>query len=293
MSKSPFKGKSKSNLSTDLSSIIGITLVLLTIGLMGVVLFAAKAIGDSFREGLVVPIMLNDEAPEPDIKKLRTELQGETFTHDIEYVSKDQAAQQHIEKLGEDFVAFLGENPLPASFNLHLKASYTEKDSLSWIVPKLEALIEVKEVVYNPELFDKVVSNVTKVTLGLAVLMAFLLFISVALINNTIRLAVFSQRFIIKSMQLVGATRGFIRKPFIMKGIGIGLLSAVLAIAILTGVMHLFRDSDFKAVTEVIIINKYYIPIFAAILIVGVLISWLSTHLAVGRFIRIKADKLY
>ncbi|NNE55483.1 MAG: hypothetical protein HKN32_05650 [Flavobacteriales bacterium] len=293
MSGSPFKGGNRRSLTTSFSTVLGITLVLLTIGLMAIVLFSAKAIGDNFREGLVLPIMLREQTPEPDIKKLKAELQAESFTSNIEYISKEEAAAQHIQELGEDFVAFLGENPLPASFNLYLNAAYTEKDSLAWIVPKLENIAMVKEVVYHPKLFDEVVTNVTKVTLGLAILMGLLLFISIALINNTIRLAVFSKRFIIKSMQLVGATRGFIRRPFIWKGIGLGLLSAVLAVAILTSLMYFFREGMFGFIADVIVGNEYYIPIFGVILVMGVLISWFSTHLAVSRFIRLRSDKLY
>lgn len=293
MSKSPFKTASRSNVTTNFSTILGVTLVLTTIGLMSLLFFSAKGIGDSMKSGLEVQVMLEDDYPENEMMKSKTLLQAERFTQEVIYISKDQAAADHIETLGEDFVEFLGENPLPASFQVHLRPEYTVPDSLDWIVAQLQSGSGVHEVVYQPDLFASVVSNITKVTIGLAILMAFLLFISVALINNTIRLAVFSKRFIIKSMQLVGATSGFIRRPFIWTGIGIGLFSAILAISLICAILYVSRDGELASITQIIIEQNYYIPMFALILVVGVLISWISTHLAVSKFIRLRQDQLY
>ena len=293
MSKSTFKTTSRSSITTNFSTILGVTLVLTTIGLMSLLFFSAKGIGDGMKSGIEVQVMLNDDFPENEVIKSKKLLQGKRFTQEVIFVSKIEAAAEHVETLGEDFVEFLGENPLPASFRVHLQPNYTEPDSLDWIVAQLQSNIGVREVVYQPDLFASVVSNISKVTIGLAILMAFLLFISVALINNTIRLAVFSKRFIIKSMQLVGATAGFIRRPFIWTGIGIGLFSSILAIGIISGLLYVSRDGELSSITQIIVEKNYYIPMFGLILVMGVLISWVSTHFAVSKFIRLRQDQLY
>ena len=293
MSKSTFKTTSRNSITTNFSTILGVTLVLTTIGLMSLLFFSAKGIGDGMKSGIELQVMLEDDFADNKVIKAKKLLQAERFTQEVIFVSKDQAAADHTEALGEDFVEFLGENPLPASFRLHLQPEYAEPDSLDWIVAQLQAGSDVREVVYQPDLFASVVDNITKVTIGLAVLMVFLLFISVALINNTIRLAVFSKRFIIKSMQLVGATASFIRRPFIWTGVGIGLFSAILAIGIICGILYISRDGALGSITQIIIEQNYYIPMFSLILVMGVLISWISTHLAVSKFIRLRQDQLY
>ena len=292
MSKSPFKNTSRSNFSTGFSTVLGITLVLTTVGLMSIVFFVSKGISDEFRNGLTIQVMLEDTMSEADRLKMKKELEVAAHTSTVRYISKDEAAAIQIEELGEDFVEFLGENPLPASFDLRLKPAYTQPDSVTWVVQQLQSRLGVKEIVYHQNLFQTVSDNLTRINIGLAVFMILLLIISMALINNTIRLAVFSKRFIIKSMQLVGATRGFIRRPFVWRGIWLGFLSALIAVAIISGMLYALRE-DFPEIPETMVANRYYVPMIIVMVATGVLISWISTMLAVNKFIRLKQEQLY
>lgn len=290
MSDSPFK--SAANLTSGLSTIIGITLVLTMLGVLAVLLFTTDSVSKHFKEKVSINLMMKSNVSEPDILKLKKQLETERFSSSAIYVSKDEAVKIQTKELGEDFVSFLGENPLPASIDLHLDAQYTHLDSIDWIIADLNKNTLIHEVVYHPGLIKAMNDNLSKISFGLLIFSALLLVIAVALINNTIRLAVFSKRFIIKSMQLVGATHGFIRRPFILKGIWYGFISAIIALGIISGLLYLLKD-QIPEIPE-ILAEGNYLPILVVFLFAtGVFIAWISTQLAVRKYIRMRQDQMY
>ena len=262
------------------------------LGLLSILLFTTRNISHQLKDQVTLNIMMKDDASEPEILRLKKSLEAEVFASSSTYISKDQAAQEHIEELGEDFVAFLGENPLPASIDLHLHPNYTQVDSIQWIINDLNEHAAIKEVVYHPKLIKTMNDKISKISFGLLIFSVVLLVIAIALINNTIRLAVFSKRFIIKSMQLVGATHSFIRRPFILKGIAYGITSSILAIGILSGVLYLLRN-ELPEIPQILRENNSYIYLIVLVFGMGIFISWISTNLAVRKFIRLKAGQLY
>ena len=290
MSDSPFK--STANLTSGLSTIIGITLVLTMLGVLAVLLFTTDSVSKHFKEDVSINLMMKTDVSEPDVLKFKKILETEKFTSSAEYISKDKAAQIQTKELGEDFVSFLGENPLPASIDLHLDSKYTRLDSIDWIIIDLNKNPMIHEVVYHPGLIKTMNDNLSKIGFGLLIFSALLLIIAVALINNTIRLAVFSKRFIIKSMQLVGATHGFIRRPFVLKGIWYGFISAVFSLGIIFGLLYLLQD-QIPEIPEILIEGNYLPWLVVFLFGTGIFIAWISTQLAVRKYIRMRQDQMY
>jgi len=274
-----------------LSTIIGITLVLYVLGLLGLVISEAKKISDYVKENIGFSVIMKDDVKEADIFQLQKTLDAASFAKQTEYITKEQAAEQLKKDLGEDFISFLGYNPLLPSIEVKLVAEYANNDSLQAIEKRLLKNESIKEVIYQKSLVHLVNENISKLSFLLLVFGALFLFIAIVQINNTIRLAVYSKRFIIKSMQLVGATQGFIRKPFIAKGIVQGIIAALLTICFLTGTLYWVQ----KGVPELINLREIdsYLYLFLFILIVGIIISWLSTFFAVRKYLKIKTDYLY
>ncbi|MFT5185076.1 MAG: cell division transport system permease protein [Flavobacteriales bacterium] len=286
------KTKSKGNAIMNISTIVGITLVLTTVGLMAMVFLLAEGIGRDFKEGLVVQVMLEDGLPDSEAQFIRKSLDTKHYTSEVKYISQEEALRLETERLGEDFMNILDEIPFPASFDIRVLPDYTRPDSVEWVASEIQAMQGVDQVIYHPVKFAKVNENMGKISLGLGILMILLLFIAVALINNTIRLAVFSKRLIIKSMQLVGATHSFIRRPFIRQMVWLGIVSAAITTGLISGLLYMMR-TDFPEVPEVLMSDGSYLILVALIFVMGILISWMSTYLAVTRFIRSKQDQLY
>lgn len=276
----------------NISTIVGITLVLTTVGLMAMVFLLAEGIGRDFKEGLVVQVMLEDGLADAEAQFIRKSLDAKKYTSQVNYISKEEALRMETERLGEDFMNILDEIPFPASFDIRVLPEYTRPDSVEWIASEMQSMEGVDQVIYHPVKFAKVNENMGKISLGLGILMILLLFIAVALINNTIRLTVFSKRLIIKSMQLVGATHSFIRRPFIRQMVWLGIVSAAITTGLISGLLYAMR-TDFPEVPEVLMADGSYLILIGLIFIMGILISWISTHLAVTRFIRRKQDQLY
>ena len=276
----------------NISTIVGITLVLTTVGLMAMVFLLAEGIGRDFKEGLVVQVMLEDGLADAEAQFIRKSLDTKHYTSEVNYISQEEALRMETERLGEDFMNILDEIPFPASFDIRVLPEYTRPDSVEWVASEIQGIQGVDQVIYHPVKFAKVNENMGKISLGLGILMILLLFIAVALINNTIRLAVFSKRLIIKSMQLVGATHSFIRRPFIRQMVWLGIESAAITTGLISGLLYMMR-ADFPEVPEVLMSDGSYLILVALIFIMGILISWMSTHLAVTRFIRSKQDQLY
>lgn len=274
-----------------ISTVISIALVLLMTGLLGLILVHAKNLSNYVKENIVLNIIVNEGAKEVDITALQKQLDANSYVLKTQYVSKELAARNLTKDLGEDFVDFLGYNPLLSSIDVYMKADYANNESIQTLTSQLTKNPLVKEVIYQKSLIDMVNQNIRGIGLVILAFAGILLIIAVALINNTIRLAIYSQRFLIKSMQLVGATRGFIRKPFLAYGIMHGLLAGLIAIILLLLTLYFAQQQ----VPEMIILRNWFefIIVFATVIGIGILISGLSTYFAVSKFLRLKIHDLY
>jgi len=273
------------------TTVISITLVLFMMGLLGMLILHAKNLSDYVKENIGFTIMIKDNVKEAGILDFQKRLDIQSFVKSTEYIPKEKAAVMLKKDLGEDFIGFLGYNPLLPTIDLRLKAEYATMESVAGIEKKLMSNPEVKEVFYQKSLVEMVNQNIEKISFILLGFSLVLLIISIALINNTIRLTVYSKRFIIRSMQLVGATKGFIQKPFLVSGILNGLISAILAIGLLMVVLY-FAIQQFPDLLKVQSLPMYLILI-GFVLLLGILISWLSTYFAVRKFLHMKTDLLY
>ncbi|MGK6350885.1 cell division protein FtsX [Parapedobacter sp. DT-150] len=282
---------SKKTKSVYISTVISIALVLLMTGLLGLLLVHAKNLSNYVKENIVLNIIMNEGVGEGNVLAFQKELESDPFVLRSQYISKELAAKNLSQELGEDFVAFLGHNPLLSSIDIYLKAEYANTDSIQTFIKKVSANKMVKEVVYQESLIDMVNKNIRTIGIVILAFTAVLLVIAVALINNTIRLAIYSQRFLIKSMQMVGATRGFIRRPFLAYGVLHGLLGALIAILLLLLTLHLGQ----REIPELVFLRNWFefIVIFVVIALLGILISGLSTYFAVGKYLRLKSNELY
>ncbi len=277
--------------SSAVSTIIGISLVLFMLGILGVLILNAQKLAKHVRENLQIQVFLADDLNEAGTLQLRKEIDAEPYTLKTEYISKEEAAEDLQREIGEDFMAFLGTNPLQAAIDLHVKAEYAVPDSLMHIASALEAHEGVAEVVYSPDLVRQINENVNKIGLVLLGFSALLLLVAIALINNTIRLTIYSKRFIIRSMQLVGATAGFIQRPFVWQGILQGVYAGLIAILLIMGVLYVVRNR----IPEFFEINDLpmFIQLFAIVAVLGITIAGLSTLLAVRRYLRKDARKIF
>ncbi len=277
--------------SSAASTIIGIALVLFMIGTLALLLLNAHELSIYVKENIQVQVFLNEDAREVDIIQLKKTIDAENYPRETRFVSKEEAAKILQDELGEDFIEFLGFNPLLPSIDIRLRADYAQPDSIEWIAQGLEQNTMVHEVAYSPDLIQKVYDNVNKITIILLIFSGLLLLVAIALINNTIRLAMYARRFTIRSMQLVGATRWFIRRPFIWQGILNGFYAAVIASGLLTGLIFLAQREvpEFFELQDI----ETFLMVFSIVAITGILISLVSTMLAVGRYLRLKLDDLY
>ena len=285
-------GLSKTKLrSSYLTLVVSVSLVLFLLGVLGLVLINAKELSDYFRESLSFSVMLNDDAKEADIRMLQKDLDGKLYVKSTEYVSKDQAAAKMKEDLGEDFINFLGDNPLPPSIDVYLYANYTSPDSVAKIEKYVLEYPFVKEVYYQESLLFLINENVRKISLFLLVISSFLFLIALTIINNTIRLSIYSKRFIIRTMQLVGANRSFIRRPFLVQSAFHGLMAALIAMGLLMGLLYLIEKEfflmfNFESIDLLILLG-------VSLIVIGVLINIISTFFSVNRYLSISEDKLY
>ncbi|MAC96193.1 MAG: cell division protein FtsX [Flavobacteriales bacterium] len=277
--------------SNYLSTIISITLVLFMLGLLGMIVLNAQKISEHVRENIGFSLYLQENLSAEELKTLQEDLKEKPFTNRIEYIDQKTAAEMLKKDLGEDFVDFLGYNPLSGSIDVYLKADYAVEEKTVEIEKALKRYPAVKEVVYQKDLIAEVNNNIRRISIVLLGFSILLLIVVIALINNTIRLAIYSKRFLIKTMQLVGATGGFIRRPFVARGILNGIISGFIATLLLMGVMY-SAEQNFPTLVELKNVNLYLI-LFASVIVLGVLISWISTSLAVRKFLRMQSGDLY
>lgn len=274
-----------------LTSTISISMVLFLIGLLGVVLLNAERLAKYVRENIGVTLVLKDDIQQSDVTALLTAIKATEFVKSVEYIDKETAAERLKKELGEDFTGFLGYNPLLASIDVKLNAAFTNPENLNLLEKKFLEYPQIKEVFFQRDMVSIINENVKKIGLILIFFSGLLLFIFSALINNTIRISIYSQRFIINTMLLVGATDSFIRAPFVKRSIWYGIIGG-LAANVLLFVLMLSYASELKGIIDMDDF-KIFGLVFMADLLIGVLISWGSTYIAVNKFIRLKFDELF
>ncbi|MDZ4824252.1 MAG: permease-like cell division protein FtsX [Flavobacteriales bacterium] len=277
---------------SSFSTVVGITLVLTILGVVVILYFLAGALTSHYTEQLTVQVYLIPDVAEKDVLQLKKELEGEDFTGAVTYLSAAEAAAQFSKELGQDFVDVSGFNPLPATLDIKVDKDFRELAKLEAALNPLRNHALVDDLVYQKGMVQQMYENIGKLSIGFFLVGLLLLVIAVALINNTIMLAIFSQRFIIKSMQLVGATHWFIQKPFLWRGLKYGLVSSLFAITLLCAVLYTFRET-LASVLEVLGSQYRYLWVMLAIAGTGLLVSWISTAFAVRRFVVLKQEKLY
>lgn len=282
---------SKKTKTIYVSTVISISLVLLMLGLLGLILVHGKKLSNYVKENIVLNVIINEGTKEVDVLALQKQIEGNQYVKSTQYISKELAARNLTEDLGEDFIKFLGYNPLLSSIDIYLKADYANNQSIAVLSKILSKNSLVNEVRYQKSLIDNINQNIRAISLVLLGFGSVLLIIAVALINNTIRLAIYSQRFLIKSMQLVGATRSFIRKPFIIYGILHGLIAGLVAIILLLVTLYFSQQQ----IPELVILRDYYEfgMVFLIVIGIGIFISGLSTYFAVTKYLKLKSNHLY
>ena len=277
--------------TSGVTVIISLSLVLFMLGALGLLIINANKLSTHFKENVGFQIYLKDTATSAQIDILVQELNNSEFTKNVNLINKEQAAEKLKADLGEDFVAFLGSNPLLNSLDVKLNASYANTDTLLVIEKNLLQKPYIKEVVYQKEMINKLNKNTKAVAFFILIFSSALLIVAIALINNTIRLSIYSQRFLIRTMYLVGATRSFISKPFIFRGFRQGVIAGIIAGIMLAGFLVLSTRfiPDLLQLQD----ENVLLILFAGIILVGVIISAFSAFLAVLRYLHLKTSDLY
>lgn len=274
-----------------ITSSISTTLVLLLLGLVVFFVLGAHNLSVYVKENINFSILISDDMKESDILKLQKKLDKEPFVKETEYISKKQALREQTEAMGTDPQEFLGYNPFTASIEIKLHSDYANSDSIAKIEKKIKRNTNIQEVLYQKDLIDAVNDNIRNISLMLLGLAVILTFISFALINNTIRLTIYSKRFLIHTMKLVGASWSFIRRPFLRRNFWIGVLSAVIADAVLWGAAYWLVSYEPELIR--VITPEVMLLVSAAVLVFGVLITWLCALLSINKYLRMKASTLY
>ena len=273
------------------TSSISTTLVLLLLGLVVFFVLGAHNLSVYVKENINFSILISDDMKESDILKLQKKLDKEPFVKATEYISKKQALREQTEAMGTDPQEFLGYNPFTASIEVKLHSDYANSDSITKIEKKIKKNTNIQEVLYQKDLIDAVNDNIRNISLMLLGLAVILTFISFALINNTIRLTIYSKRFLIHTMKLVGASWSFIRRPFLRRNFWIGVLSAVIADAVLWGAAYWLVSYEPELIR--VITPDVMLLVSVSVLIFGVLITWLCALLSINKYLKMKAGTLY
>lgn len=274
-----------------ITSSISTTLVLLLLGLVVFFVFTAHNLSVYVRENINFSVLISDDMKEADILKLQQKLNQEPFVKASEYISKKQALKEQTEAMGTDPQEFLGYNPFTASIEIKLHSDYANSDSIAIIEKLIKRNTNIQEVIYQRELIDAVNENIRNISLILLTLAVVLTFISFALINNTIRLAIYSKRFLIHTMKLVGANWSFIRRPFLLKNIWSGVLAAFFADAVLMGGAYWLVNYEPDLID--VITPQVMLIVCGSVLAFGVLITWLCAYFSINKYLRMKASTLY
>ena len=290
------KSKSRNNavsyfVMQFITSSISTTLVLLLLGLVVFFVLAANNLSVYVRENINFSVLISDDMKETDILKLQKRLNNEPFVKETEYISKKQALKEQTEAMGTDPQEFLGYNPFTASIEIKLHSDYANSDSIAKIEKLIKRNTNIQDVLYQKDLIDAVNENIRNISLVLLALAVMLTFISFALINNTIRLAIYSKRFLIHTMKLVGASWGFIRRPFLKRNIWSGVLAAFIADTILMGAAYWLVSYEPELIR--VITPEVMLLVSGAVLVFGVVITFLCAYLSINKYLRMKASTLY
>lgn len=261
------------------------------LGLVGLLVLNARQLSVFVKENINVSVYLKDHIKDAEVYRIRKIIDAEPFTKSTFYTSKVQAAKDFQEELGEDFVSFLGINPLMASVDVYLRADYANADSIKKITGKLAGYSQVSEVDYQPSLVQVINNNISRISFFILVFCGLFFVVSVSLINNTVRLSIYSRRFLINTMQLVGATNSFIRKPFLYRSILHGFYGAIFANGMI--LLFLYWLNDQLEEIANILDYKLMIILFLIILAIGVLINIISTFFSLNKFLKLRTDELY
>ncbi|MFM2225208.1 MAG: hypothetical protein RJA07_1410 [Bacteroidota bacterium] len=272
-------------------SVIGVALVLFMLGLLGIVVLNAKKLSDYFKENIEFSFILMDNTTADQAMIIKNKLLQNPNVKSVEYITKDMALQRFKDNFKEDFMELIEYNPLYASLNFHVSSDYTNPDSIQKIENQFMATRHIKELYYQHSLVDTMNQNAKKISVVILVIAIILFLIALALIDNTIKLVMYSNRFLIKSMQMVGATRWFISKPFIIRSVINGLLSSLIAIFLLAS-LGFYANSIIEELASLIRIEDYLL-LFALVMLFGVLISVWSTYRSVTKYLKLKLDDLY
>jgi|TARA_B110000977_G_scaffold145074_1_gene184132 cell division transport system permease protein len=275
-------------LSTYFSVVVSISLVLFLVGLLGLLLLNSKKVADHFKEQIAFTIYINDTAKPIEVKQLQKSLALRQETKTSRFVSKEEAAEIHAKEIGEDFMEFLGYNPLLSSIDVYFNAAYVSPAFLSQLQKDFENKAYISEVLYDQPLVEILDENIKKITEWILILSGVFILVAILLINSSIRLSIYSKRMIIKTMQLVGATKSFIRRPFIWKHLQLGIYGSMIALAALAGVLYELNERF----PELNLIANPIEPtvIFSSILAMGILITGLSTFFATQRFLNLTTE---
>lgn len=278
-------------ISSYFSVALSIGLVLFLLGILGLLVLNTKKMADHFKEQITISVFLKDEAKESEVDQLQKTLMQAEHTKAAIYVSKEEAAEQHSAEIGEDFQDFLGYNPLKNSIDVQLKADFVTPEQIEQIAQNLSEKSYVEEVSYDKPLVGLLTDNVKRISFWILVASGIFTFIAFLLINSSIRLSIYSKRFIIKTMQMVGATKMFIRRPFIWTNVKLGMLGALIAIGVLIASLY-YLDQNFP---ELQLFEELEIlgMLFGAIFLLGILISLVCTFFATQRFLNLRTDELY
>ncbi len=277
--------------SSYLTTTISISLVLLMLGLIGLLGLTASHLSIYVKENLGLTVMIKNNAKDAEVRKLEKVLSSSQMVKSVRFINKEQAAKELEADLGEDFIEYLGYNPLLSSIEVRLYAAYANPEGMEAVKGLISSFSEVKEVFYQKNIVHLIHENVRRISLVLLALASLLMLIAMALINNTVRLMVYAKRFVIRTMQLVGATRGFIRKPLLIQSVMQGLAGGFIANILLSGIIYLSTRElsgvvDFHNIPLVVML-------FLMVFLVGILLTWLSTFFAVRKYLNLKTEDLY
>ena len=274
-----------------ITSSISTMLVLLLLGMVVFFVLSANNLSTYVRENIGFTVLVSDDMKEPEVLKFQKELNEKIYVKESVYISKEKALQEQTEAMGTDPAEFLGYNPFTASIEIKLNAEYANSDSIVWIEKEIMANKKVMEVSYPQDLLDSVNRNIRKVSMFLLGLAALLTLISFALINNTIRLAIYSKRFLIHTMKLVGASWGFIRRPFLFRNMWIGILSGVMADAVLMGMAYMLVKYEPQLIE--IMTPASLLVVMVSVFVFGLVITSLCAYISINKYLRMKASALY
>ena len=277
--------------SSYISVVVSMTLVLFLMGLLSTVLFHSKAIANQVQENIAFTVLLKPDSKQIMVKQFQRQLKLSEHVKNTEFISKNEAVETHKEDLGEDFIKFLGFNPLTDAIDIHFQAYYTQTNSPEKIEEELLAVPIVQEVIYDKSLIKLLNENLKRVSYTLLLLSLFFSTIAIALINSSIRLTIYSKRFLIKTMQLVGATKPFIRKPFMQKSLLHGLFASILAIICID--LLIKSGTDILPEIHRLHNQEAKIILYTCIFLLGLLIPWACTYFAVRKYLKLNTDELH